>query len=118
MISTPSGCGNGDMKSASSTAVANRDLTSCCRSSGDRGWRVAAQRFAPSDEHGRVDDQQRQDGRRAAGGEEFPKAKPADLADQDVLRVADERRRRTGVGGTGPRDQVRARGEPATLQAR
>ena len=49
------------------------------------------------------------DGRRRAGGEEPPELQPADLADQDVLRVADDRRRRAGVGAAGERNDERTR---------
>jgi hypothetical protein len=54
--------------------------------------------------------------RRPAGEEEPPEIEPADLADQDVLRVADDGRRRAGVRAAGKRDHERARIEAAPGQ--
>ena len=51
--------------------------------------------------------------RRGAGNQERPEIQLPYLADQDVLRIADDGRRRTGIGAAGQCDYERARVETA-----
>ena len=54
-------------------------------------------------------DRERADGGWSAGEDEVEEIEPADLADHDVLRVAHDRGRRSGIGGTCKRGKERAR---------
>ena len=52
----------------------------------------------------------------AAGRRDIvPEVEPARLADQDVLRIADERRRRAGIGGAGERHEIGPASRPCAM---
>ena len=118
--STPISCGIAVPNIASRANVASSALPNCQRSS--RGDGTSSRLRPPTVRRPRqikatvtkTQTSPNSAGTPQAAGEP-PEIQAADLTDHDVLRVADQRRGGTRVGGPGKRYQVRPGIEPAPL---